>query len=865
MQAIDKEHLRIAAEGRWIQIHQSVCGLTESQLNPKRPGPCPVCRAGTNRYRAHDDVVKTGALFCNQCFNKGSGDGFAAVRWLRGCTFPEALQLVADAIGYRISDQPKNGKKTPMIQPSEQTEQLTPKQKQDYIQQRWSKTVKTEPVRTEQLTLWQGRKPGIRLETLLASTVRLYMHKSQICIAFPAADPEGKAIGFQLARIDGEPFPAFGNGDSRKYHTMRHSQAGWFCPNTRPAMLAAKRIFWCEGPGDALAVQGLLTSSEEVAITTLGGASAVPKKDLKWMEGKEIVVLADADQPGISGANKRAQAALNHTDNVRIVHAPFPIEESHGKDMRDWIASGAGYGELMSLVVKAELFTEAASNTEPAASPSVLISPTKSITNFVDALVNGERKRAPVSIDEIVQKILKQTNGWPKLCGKSLFVLGRNDLPRMLQTCSDLYGWLGSRLGEPVDFARESGYHTQQEVMAQLRESVEWFDSIDLTPHEPPVDGIYYATPDLPEPTGKHLDRFVSMFNVQTAEDAQLLKAMLATIVWGGEPGSRPLFLLTADGRGAGKTTLAEVVSEIAGGCLSVGMSEKEDKICERLLSSEGRKKRVCIIDNAKGFRISSEFLERIITCGVISGKELYQGEGTRPNLLTWIVTSNSPGLGRDIAQRVVSIKLRTAKYKAAWRQNTLTFLREHRLNIIADLVAIIRQPEVQLSEYTRWASWEGSILSKLQDPQTLHDLIVERQKELDAESEESDDLEESIARRMKQIGYPPRCSVWIPGSILTEWFNDTMNSKHTQTRVTRAVNQMIDEGLVNQLVRSHDSSGNERGFKWIPIGADGNGAYQDLRSRIASEKYANRNHQSNPSAPNNRTISEDVFGPPDT
>lgn len=108
------DELRRAAAGHWESILQSVCGLTADQLNPRRHGPCPQC-GGTNRSRAHDDVAETGGFFCNQCHNGGtnpkSSDGFAAVQWLRKCTFPESLQLLVPAIEFRSSDQSKNGKK----------------------------------------------------------------------------------------------------------------------------------------------------------------------------------------------------------------------------------------------------------------------------------------------------------------------------------------------------------------------------------------------------------------------------------------------------------------------------------------------------------------------------------------------------------------------------------------------------------------------------------------------------------------------------------------------------------------------------------------------------------------------------------
>ena len=42
-----------------------------------------------------------GALFCNQCFNSKNSDGFAALQWLNGWDFAEALKQVAEHLGIK--------------------------------------------------------------------------------------------------------------------------------------------------------------------------------------------------------------------------------------------------------------------------------------------------------------------------------------------------------------------------------------------------------------------------------------------------------------------------------------------------------------------------------------------------------------------------------------------------------------------------------------------------------------------------------------------------------------------------------------------------------------------------------------------
>ncbi len=90
-------------------IKQQACGkwrsiLTALQINvpstATQHGPCPTC-GGKDRFR-FDDQDGHGGWFCNQC-TPHAGDGFALVRNVRDCSFPDAVQLVAGAVGYHPS------------------------------------------------------------------------------------------------------------------------------------------------------------------------------------------------------------------------------------------------------------------------------------------------------------------------------------------------------------------------------------------------------------------------------------------------------------------------------------------------------------------------------------------------------------------------------------------------------------------------------------------------------------------------------------------------------------------------------------------------------------------------------------------
>ena len=97
MTALDADKLRPYARGHWQQILPAHTPITADVLDGKH-GPCPVC-GGKDRFRALDDFRDTGAVYCNGCFSKGNGDGFAALMHYGQMDFQSALRIVADHLG----------------------------------------------------------------------------------------------------------------------------------------------------------------------------------------------------------------------------------------------------------------------------------------------------------------------------------------------------------------------------------------------------------------------------------------------------------------------------------------------------------------------------------------------------------------------------------------------------------------------------------------------------------------------------------------------------------------------------------------------------------------------------------------------
>jgi hypothetical protein len=268
-------------------------------------------------------------------------------------------------------------------------------------------------------------------------------------------------------------------------------------------------------------------------------------------------------------------------------------------------------------------------------------------------------------------------------------------------------------------------------------------------------------------------------------------------------------------------------------------MGESIEILKQRLLSPLAATKRVAILDNVKTMKLSWAELEGLITTPIVSGKRMYFGEGQRPNHLTWVLTLNGVSLATDMAQRSVIIKLVRGENDGTWYEDTLRFIDEHRTQIVADIVAALRAESFQLSKYSRWASWERHVLSRLPEPNEAQRVILERQGECNAEFDEAEIIEDYFASQLQRLGYHPlRDQVRIPVEIVAQWYCTATNDKVKTPSVTRHLSQMATEGQLQRIAKD-TSRTYGRCFIWTGINAD---TFRDpIRSDI-SERLSHAN-----------------------
>jgi hypothetical protein len=447
---------------------------------------------------------------------------------------------------------------------------------------------------------------------------------------------------------------------------------------------------------------------------------------------------------------------------------------------------------------------------------------TAAFSNFANDL--------PLRIDQICNSLYALAGGWPKCISDVLCYVDASNEVRILKNAAALFAWIGSQA--PVEWKRSARAVTKEEFFNRLQQRERWAWAT-RHPHFPPVEGVLYLASPPEAANNGMLGELVKRFRPETAKDRELIKALVLTLFWGGPPGKRPQFVIAADeandpeaGRGTGKTSLAQYLAELVGGCIDLDLHDR-GHILTNLLSPTAWGQRIVLLDNLKTLHFSDETLEKLITRTEITGHRLFSGFGTRPNLLTWVVTINGANFSTDMAQRSVVIRLKprpkswTANQQSTWDEETQQFITDHREEIIANVRWHLEEMEPNsLTKLDRWGPWDRAVLSRCANPSKLLSEISKRREGVDADKSELeialDHLIASMARYFEEeedltSGYNLDSHVvWAPTAWLVQALRilrrdfSSRQAQHFLVRLT---------GSPHFKQHRHNS---QRGFRWV-------------------------------------------------
>jgi hypothetical protein len=455
-------------------------------------------------------------------------------------------------------------------------------------------------------------------------------------------------------------------------------------------------------------------------------------------------------------------------------------------------------------------------------------------------------------IVEIGEHILKTCDGWPKAVGDALFVLDKiANKPRVryMNKTQELFAWLQAKSytlwiegeGRIRGVAGAAGWQTaatKSEILEHLIKTVpDRYIAVSELPHEPAMPGMFYVPIELPPATGQYLDEFVSMFNVASEDDRLLLKAAVCTPAWGGAPGTRPGFLFEADGPGAGKTATVFAIARVYNGAHLVSDPKMPwNETLKQMFSGPSAAARMLVFDNAKEV-VEGQAIEAAITAPTISGWKAYFGTIQRPNDLTVMITSNNAQTSADMAQRVVVIRMGEPKKGIDWQARMDAFLAEHRLDVLADVLALLKaapkyRPDQILGD--RFSGWQRAILAKIDGADRLSKTIFDRREAVDADSKRGEEIarliyELAIARAGASRYFDlPAYTLWRRLCDVGYWTNERRLdvdaksiadcSKWAQRKVARwsglLTGVKTDSGEVRRVMTPRESGGDGAAVK---------------------------------------------------
>jgi hypothetical protein len=439
------------------------------------------------------------------------------------------------------------------------------------------------------------------------------------------------------------------------------------------------------------------------------------------------------------------------------------------------------------------------SSEDAATRPSTPSPDARSFTNYRRQIVRKDDKVETIKIGLPVtalgQALATLTRGWPKRVDFLLFVPAADHTPLWLNGADEVFAWIGQQLcsrdENVIRWAKGEDKVGRSEFVAHLRQSAEAYQAVEPFPHEPPMPRTYYMHEQPHGSNGTALRELVHRFNPLTLVDGDLIQAFFLSLFWGGPGGQRPAWLVTTDdesdplkGRGSGKSALAKMGAHLVGGLIQASPREDMARLITRLLTPGARSRRVVLLDNIKSLKFSWAELEALITSDVISGHQMYEGEGQRPNWLTWCLTINGASLSRDMAQRTVVIKIERPEYSATWEQETRSLIDGKRWEIVGDCLAILKQPAATLRRYSRWAAWEAGVLSHVADPSECQKVIGERQEAMDDDAGEAAVVREAFVAELTSRGYvPDEATVWISAEQAAEIVNRATGEKYPTNR----------------------------------------------------------------------------------
>jgi len=565
-----------------------------------------------------------------------------------------------------------------------------------------------------------------------------------------------------------------------------------------------------------------------------------------WFVGKDIVLIPDNDDKGRNHVQTIAASCKKEARAIKIVELPDLPDKG---DTSDWLAVGGDAKKLWDLIAATKTL-DTAMIKPPSEAKQANETPFSNYRWGRKATSAGEKTKpgqVPIHINELVDDVFLRFKGFPRRVGATMFDDDEDTGKiRQIKSVDALFAWIAEKSKQRIEWSfRLGGAVTRAELFASLYARCKEYQMISPVPTWPLRDDVYYTFRELPPPTpdGRYFDDFCMLFAPASGEDMELLRVFVASPLYYHPKVDRPMWIIDSEhGQGVGKTKLVEMVAFLYGGTdiessepfwVDYKLINNESslyQIFRRLLSHNGRQKRIFLLDNVDGY-FKSSALATLVTQGSISGLAPYgTSEETRTNDLTYVITSNSATVSRDLASRSIFINLMKPEEPAKlWENHVQEYIQSYRLNIISDIMAKLDQgAPFEFTPVTRFKVWEQEVLVPIMERREIYHQCGksnhDRQVSADGEMDEAETIQQHFREQIdtRTSLNPDTCCLWIESKVISEWCSDAIpgfggktgrNSRHKLCN-------MIKAGMIQELsapIRRYPLSGGrgKSGLAW--------------------------------------------------
>jgi len=519
-------------------------------------------------------------------------------------------------------------------------------------------------------------------------------------------------------------------------------------PEVVRAVKAGETIYITEGEKDA----DNLTRLGLAATTSPMGAEKWRTEYSAPLEGAEVVVLPDNDEPGHKHAEQVARGLVLKAKSIKVLNLPGLDPKG---DVSDWLAAGGTKEQLLELVAEC-----------PEWEPSTVASTNGHNGNGWDSRPRIEAGRDIPIVSEQAAAIMlaanQQSQRWYKR-GRLLVklvpdakhgaILVPFDQDIMRGELARLISWYtvtkhGERDAEPpTNVVRDLLAFPLEFPEINSIVQVPTYDQswqLELIPGYHPVSKNYYVpsvsiNPIPAKPTKQDaqwaLDLllnhvFVDFAFASRADLAHALALTILPFVRSAIKGPTPLHLVEANSQGAGKGLLVKTALSIGlgpGVWSSPTVNGNEDEIRKGITTGLTKGYSVFFMDNLTA--LFSPTLAAAITEDGWVDRILGRTDSIEmPINWIWAATGNNLKVSQDFPRRSLLIRLVPAEWKP-WRRPDETFrhpdlrgwVSEHRAELVEAVLILIQSwvaagkptvPITPMGSFENWSRVMGSILA---------------------------------------------------------------------------------------------------------------------------------------------------------